>query len=140
MQLSPESGNVRSPLPDSREHVWPDSAKMVGFRLDSSGSGQARPNPGHFGQTRPDQLPDPSRPGLISCRILPNPTGFQPFWPNPVGSVARSSQNGRIPASFDRNLVRRYPATVAECRRISAPSVFQWSDVAGFRRRLDSDN
>jgi hypothetical protein len=31
MQLLPESGNVRSPLPDSGEHVWPDPAKIAGL-------------------------------------------------------------------------------------------------------------
>jgi len=43
-RLSPESSNVRSPLPDSVEQVWPDPAKMVGFQPDSFGSGQIRPN------------------------------------------------------------------------------------------------
>jgi hypothetical protein len=27
MQLSPKSGNVRSPLSDFGEHVWPDSSR-----------------------------------------------------------------------------------------------------------------
>jgi len=29
MQLSPESGNIRSLLPDSGEHVWPDPAILA---------------------------------------------------------------------------------------------------------------
>jgi hypothetical protein len=48
--LLPESGNIRSPLPDSGEHFWPDSVKLAGFRSDSSGSGRIWLDPYHFGQ------------------------------------------------------------------------------------------
>jgi hypothetical protein len=52
MQLLPEFGNVRLPLPDFGKHVWPD--------------------PGHFGQIRPDQWQDQVR----SDRLL-NMAGFR---------------------------------------------------------------
>jgi hypothetical protein len=58
MQMPPESGNVRSPLPDSDENVWPDLAR---FLPDSSGSSHIRSDPGHFGQ--------------ISSRVRPDPVG-----------------------------------------------------------------
>jgi hypothetical protein len=67
------------PLLDSGEHVWPDPNKIAGsggllqIRLDSA-------DPGHFGQIRPDKLPDPStssripailaRSGLISGQFV----------------------------------------------------------------------
>jgi hypothetical protein len=127
MQLSPESGNVQSPLPDSGEHVWSDPTKIAGFRSDSSGSSRI--------------MAILARSGLISGpiqaildrsdRIHPNPTGPRPFWPDPVGSIAGS---GQIRPDSCRLL------TMAECRRILAPTIFRWSDVAGFRCRLNSDN
>jgi hypothetical protein len=56
MQLSPESGNDRSTLPESGEHVWPDLAKIAGFRQDTSGPGQIRPDLGRTsGRIRSDQ-------------------------------------------------------------------------------------
>lgn len=117
MQLSLESGNVRSLLSNSGKHVWPDPAKIGGFRPDS-GSGHIRLDPGHFGEIWPDQ----SRSGRINGQIRPNsgyfgqirsksgqpasgngdripsdPVGSQPFWPNPTESVARFGRiNGRI--------------------------------------------
>jgi hypothetical protein len=46
-------------LSDSGEHVWPDQAKIAGFRPDSSrsvaGSIQIQPNSDNFGQIWPDQ-------------------------------------------------------------------------------------
>jgi hypothetical protein len=119
MQLSLESNNVRLPLPDSSEHVWPD-----------------------FGRTPPD--PVGSRP------FWPNPTGSRPFWPDLVGTVAGSikirpdsgqfgqirptSDHGRLPARFGRNLVRQYPATVARCCRIPVPPGFRRPTIARFRQ------
>jgi hypothetical protein len=44
MQLLSESGNVRLPLPDSGENVWPNSGHF----------GLIGPDPGRFGQIRPD--------------------------------------------------------------------------------------
>jgi hypothetical protein len=68
MQLLLEFGNVRSPLPDSSEHVWPDPAKL----LDS----------GHFGQIRrdPGRMSPDSGIGNISvvgCCQIPVPPGFR---------------------------------------------------------------
>jgi hypothetical protein len=79
MQLSPESGNVRSLLPDSGKHVWPDATKMAEFRQDSSrsvaGSSHIRLNLGHFGRIRSDS--------------------------NHFGQIRPASNHGRIPASDD---------------------------------------
>jgi hypothetical protein len=59
MQLSPESSNGDRPLPDSGEHVWPDSGRTP---------------------------PAPVRFGRISDRVRSYPAGFRPFWPDPAGS------------------------------------------------------
>jgi hypothetical protein len=106
IQLSLESSDVRLPLPDFGKHVWPVPAELLQIRSD----------PDHFGQIRPDQLPDSSTSGRINCRIRSHP------------------------ASFGRNLVRQHPATVAGCHRIPAQSVFRSPDVARFRHCMDSDN
>jgi hypothetical protein len=74
MQLSPKFGNVRSLLPDTGEHVWPDLAKIAEFQPESSGSGQIWPDPGHFGQI-----------GWINGWIRSDPARFRPFWPDPTG-------------------------------------------------------
>jgi len=62
MQLSLESGNVRSPLSDSGEHV------LAGFL----------PDLGHFGQIQSD----PSRSSRNSAILA----GIRPFPPNPIRS------------------------------------------------------
>jgi hypothetical protein len=67
-----------------------------------------------------------------SDQIRPDPGHF--------GQIQPASDHGRISASFSRNLVHQHPVMVARCRRIPAPAIFRWPDVAGFRRRLDSDD
>jgi hypothetical protein len=70
-QMMSKSGNVRSPLLDSGEQVWPDWAKMAGFQ----------PDPSRFGRIL-DVL---AKSGQISCWIRPDPAGSLPFWPDPTG-------------------------------------------------------
>jgi hypothetical protein len=94
IQLSPESGNARSPLPDSREHVWPDPAKIAEFWLDSSGSGQILQDSNHFGQIRGQIHPNPTI-LAISGRLL-TMAGFRPV--------------------STENLVSRHLAMVDGCR------------------------
>jgi hypothetical protein len=124
-------------LPESGEHVWPDPAKIAGFRQETSGPGQIRPDPvilagsrqdqwpdpagsvsgsghirpdsDHFGQIRPGQRPDPGR---ISGRIRSDQAGFRPV-----------SVHGQIPPAF---------GAVAGCRRIPAAGSIP---VVGFRHR-----
>jgi hypothetical protein len=115
MQLSPESGNVRSPLPDSSEHVWPDPAESI--------------------QIRPDQWPDPSKSSGIPA-ILARSSRISAVL---TRSGRLLTMDGFRPV-FSRNLVCRHSATVAGCRRIPAPVVFRWQNVAGFRCRLDSND
>jgi hypothetical protein len=102
MQMSPESGDDRSPSPESGEHVWPDPAKIAGFRQDTSGTGQIRPDPVILAGSRQDQWPDPvrsgripailARSGRISSRIRSYPAEFRSCWPDPAGSVSGSGQ------------------------------------------------
>jgi hypothetical protein len=91
MQLSPESGNVRLPLPDSGEHVWPDLAKIAGFRPDSS-------------QSVAGSRPFFARSDQISDQIHPNPAGFWP-WPDsnqirPESDPRASGDGGRMLPDF----------------------------------------
>jgi hypothetical protein len=76
MQLSPESCNVRSSLPDSGEHVWPDPTKMAGLLRIQSDPVESRPfwpNPAGSVQIRSD-----------SCH-------FDQIWP--------ASDHGQIPTT-----------------------------------------
>jgi hypothetical protein len=110
MQLSPESGNDRSPSPGPKfgEHVWPDQAKIAGFRQDTSG--QIRPDPVILAESRQDQWPDPvrsgripailARSGRIISRIRSYPAGFRPFWPDPARSVSGSCHIRPDPGHF----------------------------------------
>jgi hypothetical protein len=103
MQLSPESDDVRSPLPDSGEHVWPDLAKIAGFRPDSSEFGQIRSNLCHFGQIWPTSDHGQFRPE---------------FGPPASGDGGRMSPN-----SGASNI------SEARCCRISVPPGFRQSDI-----------
>jgi hypothetical protein len=151
MQMSPESGNDRSPSPESGEHVWLDPAKIAGFRQDTSGPGQIRSDPVILAGSRQDQLPDPvrlgripailARSGRISSRIRSYPAGFRSCWPDPAGSVYGSGQIRPDPGRFlsmtgfrpDSAGIRRscrmlpdsggFPAT-----GFRQPTVFRWSD------------
>jgi hypothetical protein len=122
---------VRLPLPNSDEQVWPDS-------------GRTPPDPVRSGQILAILARSVAGSVQISGRIRPDLAGSHPFWPNSVGSVQirldssyfsqiRSAfDHGWMLASFGWNLVCRHLATVVGCRRIPAPAVF--------RSRLDSDN
>jgi hypothetical protein len=76
MQLSPESGKVRSPLPDP--------IKIAGSgRIDPAESIQIRLDLSHFGQIRADQWLDPSKSGrilaiLARSGLLLTMAGFEP--------------------------------------------------------------
>jgi hypothetical protein len=110
MQLSQESGNVRSPSPDSGKHVWLNSAKIAGFQSDSSGFGWIPAILAKFGR--------------ISGQIHPNP----------AGSMAGLSKSGWIPAILARS------GSLAGFRLVStqiwsAGIRRRWLDVAEFRRR-----
>lgn len=141
MQLSPKSSNVRSPLSDSGEHVWPDLAKMAWFRPNSSWSGQIRPNPGHVGQILLD-LDHFGQTGWVNGRIWSDPVGSPPFWSDPAGfwpwpdsgqirpesGPSESGDNGRIsPDSGADNIL------VAGCCRILVPLGFRRPTTAEFR-------
>jgi hypothetical protein len=98
MQLSPESGNDRSPSPESGKHVWPDPAEIARFWQGTSGPGQIRPDPVILAGSRQNQWPDPVRSGRISA-IWPDPAGsvsgsgqIWPFWPNSARSVSGFGQ------------------------------------------------
>jgi hypothetical protein len=86
--------------------------------------------------------PDPVRSGRIPVILAKSGQILSRIHPDPdhFGQTRPASDHGRIPAKFSRNLVRRHPATVVRCRRIPAPAIFRWPDVAEFRCRLDSDN
>jgi len=78
MQLSPESGNVRSPLPDSGEHVWPDLGHFGQIR-SASDHGQILPEfgPPAFGDG--GRMSPNSGADIISeagCCRIPVPPGF----------------------------------------------------------------
>jgi hypothetical protein len=126
MKLSPESGNDRSPSPESGEHVWPDLAKIAGFRQDTSGPGQIWPDPVILAGSRQDQWPESGLiwldSGRISVQIRSNQAGFRPV-----------SVHGRIPARFRRHSAQlpdvagfRRPAEFRQPFR--QPAVFRWSD------------
>jgi hypothetical protein len=88
----------------------------------------------HYKRRKCDCSQNPATSGRC-CRI---PTSM---FGRILAILARSDWiNCRIPASFNLNLVSRHSATVTGCRRIPAPSVFWWPNVAGFRGRLDSEN
>jgi hypothetical protein len=72
MQLSPESSNVQSSLPDSGEHIWSNPAKIAGFRSDSSGSGQIWPDPTRFSWNLVRRHPAT----VTGCRRIPVPAVF----------------------------------------------------------------
>jgi hypothetical protein len=81
-QMSSESGDVWSPLPDSGMQFWQDSRRTLPDPVGSMViSVQIWPNSGSFGQIPPNQWPDPARTGRISGRIRLAPVGFWPFWP-----------------------------------------------------------
>jgi hypothetical protein len=73
--MSLQSGNVRSPLPDSGEKVWPNSAGNFRIRLD----------PDYFGQIRQES----SGSSTINGRIRSYPAGSSQIRPDPVGSGGR---------------------------------------------------
>jgi hypothetical protein len=87
---------------------------------------QILPNPGHFGQIRPDQWPNPSK----SDRIRSDPAGFRLEYGPPAsgdsGWMSLDSGASNIPVTgCCRNLVRQHLATVVGCRRILAPAIFR---------------
>jgi hypothetical protein len=162
IQMLPESGDDRSPSPESGEHVSPDQAKIAGFRQDTSGPGQIRPDSIILAGSRQD----PVRSGRISSRIQSYPAEFRSFWPDSTGSVSGSGHirldpdhfgqirpdqcpdlviSGRIPAILARSgrISVRIRSNQAEFRPVSVhdriPARFRWHsaqlpDVAGFRQ------
>jgi hypothetical protein len=81
MQMSPESGDDRSPSPEIRLACLAGSGENCRIPVghlragsDPAGSGQIRPDSGHFGQ------------------IQSYPAGFRSCWPDPAGSVSGSGQ------------------------------------------------
>jgi hypothetical protein len=78
--------------------------ESIQIRPDPDHFGQIRSDFGHFCQMWLDQWPNPSRFGLISGWIHPNPAGSQPFWPDPTG-FGQSDRILAILARFGLNLV-----------------------------------
>jgi len=134
--MLPESGNVRSPLPDFGEKVWPDPAKMAGFRPKTFGSGRIRsypagshpfwPDPARIFRIRPHQWQDPVISGLISARIRSDPD-----------VLAKSSKSRPDSGHFGGNPTIFRPESGDQ---ISAPAGYRQPDVVGLRRRLDSND
>lgn len=106
-QMPLESGNVRSPLPNSDKKVWPDSAKMARFQSETS----------EFGRIRSYSVESwPFWPNL--ARIRPNPAGLAGIWSASIWCRLPNFGTGRIP--------------VTRCCRTSAPIGFQRLTIARF--------
>jgi hypothetical protein len=147
MQMSPESGNDRSLSPESGEHVWPNPAKIAGFRQDTSGPGQIRLDPVILAGSRQDQWPDPVRSGRIpagsvvgSGHIRPDSGHFGQIrpdqCPDPVRSGRFLSMTGFRPDSAGiRRSCRMSPDS--GCRRFFGGLIPAAGSIpgVGFRRR-----
>jgi hypothetical protein len=89
MQLLPESGNVRSPLLDSGERVWPDPAKiarLLRIRSDPAGSQPFWLDPAEFWPFLASSDRLLTMAGIWSTGIQrqwPDVAGFQ--WPDVAG-------------------------------------------------------
>jgi hypothetical protein len=133
MQLSPESGNDQSTSPESGEHVWLDPAKIAGFRRDTSGPGQIRPDPVILAGSRQDQWPDPVRSGRIPagfcpCRI---PARFRRHSGQSPDVAGRQYSGGRIPtlALFQRLDDAEFQCCLFSIDRLLPDSTSQISNV-----------
>jgi hypothetical protein len=91
-------------------------ACLAGFRQDTSGPGQIRPDPVILAGSRQDQWPDPVRSGRIPAILARSGRISVRIRSNQAGSGQIRPDSGQIPPAF---------GAVAGFRQ---PAVFRWSD------------
>jgi hypothetical protein len=152
-QMSTDSGNVRSPIPDSDEQVWSDPVisgwilavlarsgrllTMVGIR-QYSGRNLVRWHPATMARFwRQQDIGD--RMLLDSGRNLLDPaeSGHIRLDPGCFGQIRPTSDHGRNPAIFRPE---SGPPASGDGGRIPEPIRYRRPNIIGLRRRLDSDD